>query len=58
MLGIKLLNFWMITSKPVKTFVLTGVNYRFLMDEKESPEIRVNKGDTVRIEFTSTKRLS
>ncbi|MFH1053915.1 MAG: cupredoxin domain-containing protein [Candidatus Woesearchaeota archaeon] len=38
----------------VKTFSLTGINLKFMMDGVEAPEIRVNEGDTVRIEFTST----
>lgn len=37
----------------VKTFVLTGVNYRFFMDSVESPTLTVNEGDRVRVEFTS-----
>jgi plastocyanin len=37
-----------------KTFVLTGENFKFMMDGVEAPELRVNEGDTVRIEFTST----
>ncbi|MEA2037832.1 MAG: plastocyanin/azurin family copper-binding protein [Nanoarchaeota archaeon] len=38
----------------VKTYVLTGENFKFLMDGKEAPELRVQEGDRVRIEFTST----
>jgi plastocyanin len=37
-----------------KTFVLTGHNFRFVMDRAENPEIRVKAGDTVRLEFSST----
>jgi len=37
----------------VKVFVMTGENFKFLMDGVEAPEIRVNEGDRVRIEFTS-----
>lgn len=37
-----------------KTFVLTGVNFKFLMEGQEAPELRVKEGDKVRIEFTST----
>lgn len=37
------------------TFVLSGVDFKFFMDGKERPEIRVKQGDTVRIEFTSTQ---
>lgn len=35
-------------------FVLTGENYKFMMDGVEAPELRVKLGDRVRIEFTST----
>ena len=38
----------------VKTFVLTVVNFKFLMNGQEAPELRVKEGDRVRIEFTST----
>ncbi|MDO8508608.1 MAG: cupredoxin domain-containing protein [Nanoarchaeota archaeon] len=38
----------------VKTFVLTGENFKFMMNGIESPEIKVKQGDKVRIEFTST----
>ncbi|MEX0932877.1 MAG: multicopper oxidase domain-containing protein [Candidatus Pacearchaeota archaeon] len=37
----------------VKTFVLEGENFRYVMDGVDNPEIRVNQGDIVRIEFTS-----
>lgn len=36
-----------------KIFVLTGENFKFLMDGQEALEIRVKKGDKVRVEFTS-----
>lgn len=39
------------------TFVLIGVDYSFFMDGTKAPELRVKKGDTVRIEFTSTNGL-
>ena len=39
----------------VKTFALTGENFKFVMDGLDNPDIRVKKGDKVRIEFTSTK---
>lgn len=39
----------------VKTFVMTGENFKFVMDGEDNPTITVNKGDTVRIEFTSTQ---
>ncbi len=38
-----------------KIFVLEGVNYAFFMDGEEMPELKVDKGDTVRIEFTSSQ---
>lgn len=41
-------------SKTTTTFTLTGENFKFLMDGKEAPELKVKVGDTVRIEFTST----
>ena len=40
--------------QPDKTFVLTGENFKFLMDGSEAPELQVKVGDRVRIEFTST----
>jgi|SRR3989344_6648649 len=39
----------------MKTFVLTGENFKFVMDGKDNPDIRVKQGDKVRIEFTSIK---
>ncbi|PLX21537.1 hypothetical protein C0584_02325 [Candidatus Parcubacteria bacterium] len=39
----------------VVTFQLTGVNFSFLMDGEEAPEIRVKEGQKVRIELTSTE---
>lgn len=39
----------------VKTFALTGENFRFVMDGQEAPILRVKQGDTVRIEFSSTQ---
>lgn len=41
----------------VKKFVLTGENFKFRMDGKAAPELKVNVGDTVRIEFRSTDGL-
>ena len=38
----------------IKTFVLTGDNFNFVMDDSKGPELRVNEGDKVRVEFTST----
>lgn len=40
-------------AEQVKTFVLTGENFKFLMNGQEAPELRVKEGDKVRIEFTS-----
>ena len=37
----------------VKTFVVTGENFKFYVDGVENPDIVVKRGDTVRIEFTS-----
>ncbi|MBI2572343.1 cupredoxin domain-containing protein [Candidatus Woesearchaeota archaeon] len=36
------------------TFLITGENFKFVMDGKDAPELRVKEGDTVRIEFSST----
>jgi len=37
----------------MKTFILTGENFKFMKDGKDNPVIMVNEGDKVRIEFTS-----
>ena len=37
----------------VKVFQVEGKNFRFMIDGVETPDIVVNEGDTVRIEFTS-----
>jgi plastocyanin len=37
----------------VKTIVMTGENFKFLMDGVNNPDIKLKKGDKVRIEFTS-----
>lgn len=34
-----------------KVFILTGKNFRFYMDGKESPELKVKQGDKVRVEL-------
>ena len=39
----------------VKTFVVTGENFKFVVNGASNLDIKVNKGDRVRIEFTSTK---
>ncbi|MEM3091123.1 MAG: cupredoxin domain-containing protein [Candidatus Pacearchaeota archaeon] len=35
----------------LKVFVITGENFRFIMDGVENPELKVKMGDKVRIEF-------
>lgn len=37
----------------VKTFTITGENFKFMHNGQENPELHVQKGDTVRIEFSS-----
>ncbi len=37
----------------VKTFYVTGENFKFMMDGQEAPELKVNVGDRVRIKFTN-----
>ncbi|MFH1409197.1 MAG: multicopper oxidase domain-containing protein [Nanoarchaeota archaeon] len=39
----------------VVTFIVTGEDYAFFINGMEAPELRVNVGDTVRIEFTATQ---
>ena len=39
----------------VKTFTLQAENFAFYMDGKENPEIIVNQGDTVRINFVNNQ---
>lgn len=39
----------------VKIFVLSGENFKFLMNGVENPEIRVNQGDRVRVELVVTE---
>ena len=39
----------------MKTFIVTGENFKFVMNGVDNPEIRVKEGDRVRIEFTSTQ---
>ena len=36
------------------TFTMTGENFKFLMDGKDNPDLKVKVGDTVKIIFTST----
>lgn len=38
-----------------KTFTITGEPFKFLMNGTEAPVLRVQQGDTVRIDFTNTK---
>jgi plastocyanin len=35
----------------VKTFIMTGENFKFVVDGVDNPDIRVKHGDTIRIEF-------
>ena len=39
----------------VRTFVLTGENFKFVMGGIDNPDIVVNHGDRVRIEFVSAQ---
>ncbi len=41
----------------VKTFELTGKNFRFMMNGQENQDIKVRLGDIVRINFASTEGL-
>ncbi|MFH1978731.1 MAG: hypothetical protein ABIJ92_05380 [Candidatus Aenigmatarchaeota archaeon] len=43
------------TGEPDVTFILRGEDFKFLLDGEEAPDLTVNEGDTVRIEFTSTQ---
>jgi plastocyanin len=42
-------------NKEVKTFVMSGENFKFMMGGIENPDLIVNEGDTVKIEFTSVQ---
>ena len=37
----------------LKTFVLSSENFKFIMDSKDNPDLKVSVGDTVRIELTA-----
>ena len=37
----------------IKTFVLTGKNFKFMMNGEDNPNIRVKEGEKIRIEFAS-----
>jgi heme/copper-type cytochrome/quinol oxidase subunit 2 len=39
----------------LKVIKVTGENYKFMMDGKENPEIKVKVGQKIKIEFTSTE---
>lgn len=39
----------------VTTFVITGQNFKFAMDGKDNPELKVKYGTRVKIDFTSTE---
>jgi plastocyanin len=41
----------------VKSFMMTGENFKFVMGGLDNPDIKVKKGDTVRIVLTSTQGL-
>ena len=41
-------------TQQTKTFVLTGENFKFMMNGVDNPTLRVNKGDKVVINFQST----
>ena len=41
----------------VKTFVVDSSHLRFYIDGVENPDIKVNEGDTVRIEFSSSEGM-
>ena len=43
-----------VSSDSFKTFSISGENYKFLIDGRISPEIRVKEGDRVKINFKST----
>lgn len=51
---VDILEFEDIGETEIKIFVLTGENFKFVLDGEDNPEIRVNEGDKVRIEFIST----
>ena len=42
-------------NEQVKTFAVDSANLRFYIDGVENPDIIVNEGDKVKIEFTSTE---
>jgi plastocyanin len=39
----------------IKIFILTGENFKFVMNGIDNPDINVKKGNRVRIEFASTQ---
>ena len=41
----------------VRTFVVDSSHLRFYIDGVENPDIKVNEGDTVRIEFSSSEGM-
>ena len=41
-------------SSSVKTFVITGKNFKFVMNGADNPELKAKQGNKIRIEFTST----
>ena len=42
-----------VDDKDIKTFILTGENFKFVMNGIDNPDIKVKEGDTIRIEFSS-----
>ena len=42
-------------NEQVKIFIIDGANFKFKINDVENPEIIVNEGDKVRIEFTSSE---
>ena len=38
-----------------RVIIITGENYKFMVDGEENPEIKVKVGEKIKIEFTSTE---
>ncbi len=45
------------TQEPDHIFVLTGEDFAFFMGEEQNPQLRVQVGDLVRVEFTTTDAM-
>ena len=41
--------------EPIVTFTLTGMNFKFMMNGEENPDLHVKQGDRVRIVFSATE---